>query len=59
MKNTAIQNLNNVIDTREKMINKILYSKTFKTNNAYDSFERKLETKSFAELQKMNEKIIN
>lgn len=49
----AIENLNNAIELREKMINKIMYSKEFKTAKSYDKFEESLNKKSFAQLKKL------
>lgn len=57
MPNIAIDNLNKVIDKRNAMISAILHSKQFKTNKQYDNYERQLEHKSYAQLDKLHKKL--
>jgi hypothetical protein len=48
---TAINNLNKVIDQREKMIDDIIYSKhTVTTDKQYDSLYKRYNSKSYKDL---------
>ena len=52
---TAINNLNNVVEQREKMIDSIIFQKhKVKTDNQYDSLYKRYSKKSYSELVKLS-----